>query len=72
MVEELSAVKVFLKKDGLSLVNPSSVVTGAQPQGACFSRPTLPSVLILLLHIQQMETGTFRMANGMVKWAKMK
>ena len=34
--------------------------------------PTIPSVLYFLLHVQQLEIGGFRLANGMYKWGKMR
>ncbi|XP_046360617.2 kinase non-catalytic C-lobe domain-containing protein 1-like isoform X1 [Haliotis rufescens] len=34
--------------------------------------PTIPSVLYFLLHVQQLEIGSFQLANGMHKWTKMR
>ena len=60
--EELSSLKMFLKSDN-----------------ACFSSdqgqrraPTIPCVLLFLIHVQQQEIGGFKLANGMFRWSKMK
>ena len=54
--------QVLLKTDGQWLLKDD----------ACRVKPTLPSVLLFLMHIQQQEIGGFTLANGMYKWAKMR
>ncbi|ELT87108.1 hypothetical protein CAPTEDRAFT_96778, partial [Capitella teleta] len=34
--------------------------------------PTIPCLLYFLIHLQQMEIGSFTLVNGMVKWAKIR
>ncbi|GAB1604309.1 hypothetical protein Ahia01_000712300 [Argonauta hians] len=40
------------------------------PEGLC--QPQIPSILPLLLNVQQCEIGSFSLTNGMYKWAKMR
>uniref|UniRef100_A0A665UG34 Uncharacterized protein n=2 Tax=Echeneis naucrates TaxID=173247 RepID=A0A665UG34_ECHNA len=35
-------------------------------------QPTLPSVHILAMHVQQLEIGAFTLATGAIKWNKLK
>ena len=60
--EELVASKVLLQGDSESLVR------GDAHRGG----PTLPPTLLFLMHVQQLEIGGFRLANGMYKWTKMR
>ena len=54
--------QTFLQSDSLCLV-----------EGKLTRRhPTIPCILLLCLHVQQLEIGGFRLANGMYKWTKMK
>ncbi|XP_076104710.1 kinase non-catalytic C-lobe domain-containing protein 1-like isoform X4 [Mytilus galloprovincialis] len=62
VMEELTTTRIFLKSDvGSLLSNKDSHMY-----------PTIPSVVLLLLHIQQCEIGGFKLANGMYKWSKMR
>ncbi|XP_068114702.1 kinase non-catalytic C-lobe domain-containing protein 1 [Hyperolius riggenbachi] len=62
ILEELKAVEVFLKSDSLCLM-----------KGDRFrSLPTIPSAYLLAMHVQQLETGGFTMANGAFKWNKLR
>ncbi|XP_022080573.1 uncharacterized protein LOC110973789 isoform X2 [Acanthaster planci] len=62
LYEELCAGKVLLQGDSESLIK------GDAHKGS----PTLPSTLLFLMHVQQLEIGGFTLANGMYKWTKMK
>lgn len=55
--------QVFLKSDDLCLTREE------QPRK---SRPTLPSVHILAMHVQQLEIGAFTLATGAYKWNKLR
>uniref|UniRef100_A0A3Q2C8Y9 Uncharacterized protein n=2 Tax=Cyprinodon variegatus TaxID=28743 RepID=A0A3Q2C8Y9_CYPVA len=35
-------------------------------------RPTLPSIHILAMHVQQLEIGAFTLATGAYKWTKLR
>ncbi|XP_048465195.1 kinase non-catalytic C-lobe domain-containing protein 1 [Rhincodon typus] len=61
IMEELTAVQVFLKSDSLCLM-----------EGDNFRKPTIPCTRILAMHIQQIEIGAFTMANGTYKWPKLR
>ncbi|XP_056903604.1 kinase non-catalytic C-lobe domain-containing protein 1 isoform X2 [Takifugu flavidus] len=63
ILEELRAVQVFLKSDDLCLT---------REEGARKPRPTLPSVHILAMHVQQLEIGAFTLATGAYKWNKLR
>ncbi|XP_077992476.1 kinase non-catalytic C-lobe domain-containing protein 1-like isoform X1 [Glandiceps talaboti] len=62
IMQELTAAKMFLKSDSQCLVEGESHR----------DQPTLPSTLLFLMHVQQLEIGSFTLANGMFKWTKMK
>ncbi|XP_064630511.1 uncharacterized protein LOC135489206 isoform X2 [Lineus longissimus] len=62
IMEDLTQVKAYLKKDNMCLVQSPEAKLG----------PTIPSVLLFLLHVQQLEIGGFTLANGMFKWTKMR
>uniref|UniRef100_A0A096MBV4 Kinase non-catalytic C-lobe domain containing 1 n=1 Tax=Poecilia formosa TaxID=48698 RepID=A0A096MBV4_POEFO len=62
ILEELRAVQVFLKSDDLCLI-------GAEQKR---TRPTLPSVHILAMHVQQLEIGAFTLTTGAYKWTKLR
>ncbi|XP_044229362.1 kinase non-catalytic C-lobe domain-containing protein 1 isoform X2 [Thunnus albacares] len=62
ILEELRAVQVFLKSDDLCLMG------GEQTR----RRPTLPSVQILAMHVQQREIGAFTLTTGACKWTKLR
>ncbi|KAM3912865.1 kinase non-catalytic C-lobe domain-containing protein 1 [Leptodactylus fuscus] len=62
ILEELKAVEVFLKSDSLCLMKGDRFRT----------LPTIPSSYLLAMHIQQLETGGFTMANGAFKWNKLR
>ncbi|KAM4729318.1 kinase non-catalytic C-lobe domain-containing protein 1 [Anableps anableps] len=62
ILEELRAVQVFLKSDDLCLI-------GAEHKR---TRPTLPSVHILAMHVQQLEIGAFTLTTGAYKWTKLR
>ncbi|KAM6916249.1 kinase non-catalytic C-lobe domain-containing protein 1 [Xenentodon cancila] len=62
ILEELRAVQVFLKSDDLCLM-------GGQHTR---KRPTLPSVHILAMHVQQLEIGAFTLTTGAYKWTKLR
>ncbi|XP_067858527.1 kinase non-catalytic C-lobe domain-containing protein 1 [Heptranchias perlo] len=62
IMEELTAVQVFLKSDSLCLM-----------EGDSFRKqPTIPCARILAMHVQQLEIGAFTMANGTYKWPKLR
>lgn len=56
-------LQVFLKSDNLCL-------TREEKMGK--KRPTLPSVHILAMHVQQLEIGAFTLATGAYKWNKLR
>ncbi|PIK35550.1 Protein very KIND [Apostichopus japonicus] len=60
--EELEAAGVLLKGDCDFLIRGDHHKT----------LPTLPCVHLVLMHIQQLEIGGFKLANGMYKWPKLK
>ncbi|XP_038045530.1 uncharacterized protein LOC119720079 [Patiria miniata] len=62
LYEELCEGKVLLQGDSESLVKAD----------AHKGSPTLPPTLLFLMHVQQLEIGGFKLANGMYKWTKMK
>ncbi|XP_026165855.1 kinase non-catalytic C-lobe domain-containing protein 1 [Mastacembelus armatus] len=62
ILEELRAVQVFLKSDDLCLMGGEHLRR----------RPTLPSVHILAMHIQQREIGAFTLTTGAYKWTKLR
>ncbi|XP_075699347.1 kinase non-catalytic C-lobe domain-containing protein 1 isoform X2 [Rhinoderma darwinii] len=62
ILEELKAVEVFLKSDSLCLMKGDRFRT----------LPTIPSAYLLAMHVQQLETGGFTMANGAFKWNKLR
>uniref|UniRef100_A0A7M4FZS9 Kinase non-catalytic C-lobe domain containing 1 n=1 Tax=Crocodylus porosus TaxID=8502 RepID=A0A7M4FZS9_CROPO len=62
IMEELKAVEVFLKSDSLCLMEGERFKT----------LPTIPSARVLAMHVQQLETGGFIMANGSQKWTKLR
>ncbi|XP_047207511.1 kinase non-catalytic C-lobe domain-containing protein 1 isoform X4 [Girardinichthys multiradiatus] len=62
ILEELRAVEVFLKSDDLCLM-------GAEHKR---TRPTLPSIHILAMHVQQLEIGAFTLTTGAYKWTKLR
>ncbi|KAM9325062.1 kinase non-catalytic C-lobe domain-containing protein 1 [Gastrophryne carolinensis] len=62
ILEELKAVEVFLKSDSLCLMKGDRFRT----------LPTIPSAYLLAMHVQQLETGGFTMANGAFKWSKLR
>ncbi|KAJ1141502.1 hypothetical protein NDU88_007832 [Pleurodeles waltl] len=62
ILDELKAVEVFLKSDNLCLMEGDRFKT----------LPTIPSAHVLAMHVQQLETGGFTMANGAYKWKKLR
>lgn len=52
---------MFLKTDSMCLSSNSGR-----------RQPTIPCILLFLLHVQQEEIGGFRLANGMIRWNKIK
>uniref|UniRef100_A0A8C4ESM3 Kinase non-catalytic C-lobe domain containing 1 n=1 Tax=Dicentrarchus labrax TaxID=13489 RepID=A0A8C4ESM3_DICLA len=62
ILEELRAVQVFLKSDDLCLMGGEHTRR----------RPTLPSVHILAMHVQQLEIGAFTLTTGAYKWPKLR
>ncbi|KAM9847488.1 kinase non-catalytic C-lobe domain-containing protein 1 [Aulostomus maculatus] len=62
ILEELRAVQVFLKSDDLCLMGGEHTRR----------RPTLPSVHILAMHVQQLEIGGFTLTSGAYKWTKLR
>ncbi|XP_070697733.1 kinase non-catalytic C-lobe domain-containing protein 1 [Pempheris klunzingeri] len=62
ILEELRAVQVFLKSDDLCLMGGEHTSR----------RPTLPSVHILAMHVQQLEIGGFTLTTGAYKWPKLR
>ncbi|XP_041803887.1 kinase non-catalytic C-lobe domain-containing protein 1 [Chelmon rostratus] len=62
ILEELRAVQVFLKSDDLCLMRGEHAKR----------RPTLPSVHILAMHVQQLEIGAFTLTTGAYKWTKLR
>lgn len=56
-------LQVFLKSDDLCLT---------REENAGKKRPTLPSVHILAMHVQQLEIGAFTLATGAYKWNKLR
>ncbi|XP_041369911.1 kinase non-catalytic C-lobe domain-containing protein 1-like [Gigantopelta aegis] len=61
-MEQLATLKMQLKSDPDVLMKEKD----------SYLLPTIPSVLYFLLHVQQLEIGGFRLANGMYKWGKMR
>lgn len=59
-----SLPQVFLKSDDLCLTRDERWREAA--------RPTLPSVRILAVHVQQLEIGAFTLATGAYKWNKLR
>lgn len=53
---------MFLKNDAMSLMKHAD----------SHLYPTIPSALLFLLHVQQQEIGSFKLANDMVKWSKIR
>ncbi|KAL5022627.1 hypothetical protein ScPMuIL_001782 [Solemya velum] len=62
VMEDLVSLKMHLKNDALYLMEAKD----------CYLIPTIPSVLLFLLHVQQLELGTFQLANAMYKWSKIR
>ncbi|XP_054839109.1 kinase non-catalytic C-lobe domain-containing protein 1 [Eublepharis macularius] len=62
IMDELKAVEVFLKSDSLCLMEGEKFKTS----------PTIPSAHVLVMHVQQLETGGFTMRNGFYKWTKLR
>ncbi|XP_078496589.1 kinase non-catalytic C-lobe domain-containing protein 1 [Lissotriton helveticus] len=62
ILDELKALEVFLKSDNLCLMEGDRFRT----------LPTIPSAHVLAMHVQQLETGGFTMANGAYKWKKLR
>lgn len=58
-----SLLQVFLKSDDLCLMKEKNMGK---------KRPTLPSVHILAMHVQQLEIGGFTLATGAYKWNKLR
>lgn len=56
-------LQVFLKSDNLCLTREEKLGK---------KRPTLPSVHILAMHVQQLEIGAFTLATGAYKWNKLR
>lgn len=56
------ALQMFLKNDAMSLMKHTD----------SHLYPTIPSALLFLLHVQQQEIGSFKLANDMVKWSKIR
>lgn len=59
-----SLPQVFLKSDDLCLTRDE--------RARETTRPTLPSVRILAMHVQQLEIGAFTLATGAYKWNKLR
>jgi hypothetical protein len=62
LMDELSFLQGSLKSNSLH-------------QGADIGRarcPTIPCVLLFLLHVQREEIGGFTLANSMYKWSKIR
>ncbi|KAK3095807.1 hypothetical protein FSP39_019436 [Pinctada imbricata] len=62
IMEELASIRMFLKNDAMSLMNHKG----------SHLLPTIPSVLLFLIHVQQLEIGSFQLANEMYKWGKIR
>ncbi|XP_050395691.2 uncharacterized protein LOC126814532 isoform X2 [Patella vulgata] len=62
IMENLSAMKMKLKSEPFYLIRDMNF----------YQYPTIPDVLYFLLHVQQMEMGNFRLANGLMKWTKIR
>ncbi|KAJ8316887.1 hypothetical protein KUTeg_004791 [Tegillarca granosa] len=62
ILEDLNNTRMFLKNDARSLMD--------NKDSHLF--PTIPSILLFLLHVQQQEIGGFTLANQMYKWSKMR
>ena len=62
MLDQLMSVQLSIKSNGLYLIGDINT-------GRC---PTIPSVLLFLLHIQREEVGGYTLANSMYKWSKMR
>uniref|UniRef100_S4RJ08 Ras-GEF domain-containing protein n=1 Tax=Petromyzon marinus TaxID=7757 RepID=S4RJ08_PETMA len=62
IMEELVAVKVFLKSDSECLLEADT----SRP------KPTIPCPHLFSMHVQQLEVGGFTMANRMYKWPKLR
>ncbi|XP_064601889.1 kinase non-catalytic C-lobe domain-containing protein 1-like isoform X2 [Liolophura sinensis] len=60
--EELASMKMLLKNEPMCLVEDKEFR----------DHPTIPSILLFLMHVQQLEIGGFRLANGMFKWPKLR
>ncbi|CAH1783767.1 unnamed protein product [Owenia fusiformis] len=62
LMEELTTTRVFLKSDSNCLMKSEDV----------YEVPTIPCALLFLLHVQQLEIGGFKLANGLCKWHKIR
>lgn len=60
--DESLSPQVFLKSDDLCLMGGEHARR----------RPTLPSVHILAMHVQQLEIGAFTLTTGAYKWTKLR
>ncbi|XP_059174444.1 kinase non-catalytic C-lobe domain-containing protein 1-like [Physella acuta] len=61
-MDELTNVKMKLKSEALWLMSEKD----------CHIYPCIPSILYSLLQLQQLEIGSFTLANGMYKWDKIR
>ncbi|ESO95133.1 hypothetical protein LOTGIDRAFT_215301 [Lottia gigantea] len=61
-METLSKMKLKLKSEPFYLIQDSNYTL----------YPTIPYTLYFLLHVQQIEMGSFTLANGFIKWTKMR
>ncbi|CAN0011599.1 unnamed protein product [Lampetra planeri] len=62
IMNQLNDVKMFLKRDGMCLME----------EGCHVKNPTIPCARIFAMHVQQLEIGAFTMASGLYKWSKIR
>nr|XP_032807943.1 kinase non-catalytic C-lobe domain-containing protein 1-like [Petromyzon marinus] len=62
IMNQLNDVKMFLKRDGMCLME----------EGGHVKNPTIPCARIFAMHVQQLEIGAFTMASGLYKWSKIR
>lgn len=69
-MEQLNTVKMFLMSDPMCLSKDAD--STRTTSSAALTLPTIPSMLIFIVHVQQGELGSFTLANGMLKWSKLR
>ena len=62
LLQELDDIKLLLKTDSHAL----------QLTDDTNGLPAIPSALLFVLHVQQLEQGGFTLANGLYRWQKLR